>query len=89
MIISCNLLFICDNYLDSALKSSIDYHLFLSRRMLHAEVMDQLFICDNLLYSALWSSINYHLFLSQRMLNAAVTDHEQSFAHKMGLQALL
>ena len=40
MIIRCNLLFICDNYLYSTLYSTINYHLFLPRRKLHAEVKD-------------------------------------------------
>ena len=41
MIISCNLFFICDNYLYFTLQSTIYNHLFLPQRMLHAEVMDR------------------------------------------------
>ena len=39
MIISCNLFFICDVYFYSTLLSTINCHLFLPRRILHAEVM--------------------------------------------------
>ena len=40
MIISWNLLVICDNYLYSTLKSTINRHLFLPQRILHAEATD-------------------------------------------------
>ena len=40
MIISCHLFFICGNYLHSTLWSMVNYHLFLPRCMLHAEVTD-------------------------------------------------
>ena len=41
MIISYNLLFTCDNYMNSTIYSTNNYHLFLLWRMLYAEVIDR------------------------------------------------
>ena len=41
MIILCTLFFIFDNYLYSALKSTINDHVSLPRRMLHFEITDR------------------------------------------------
>ena len=41
MFISCNLFFTCGNYLYSTLQDTINYNLFLSLRMPHAEITDR------------------------------------------------
>ena len=65
MVCKLKLFFICDNCLDSTLQSTISYHLFLPRRMLHAEVMDrELSFADKMTLQT--TNYNIKIIISQR-----------------------